>query len=186
MRKILASLLIAGLTGVLALSAPLPRKAPEFVIQNPDGKQQLLSSYKGKVVVLALMFTTCSHCQKTAGILSGIQKEYESKGVQVLGATFDQAAQQNIAKFNQVFGVTYPCGFSTEALVKQFLGLGKDEPYFVPALVFIDRTGTIRSQYIGDEKFLDNQEANIRAEIDKLLKGASSSAKATPAKARKS
>jgi hypothetical protein len=32
----------------------------------------------------------------------------------------------------------------------------------------------IRSQYIGDENFLGNQEVNIRAEIDKLLKGAGS------------
>jgi peroxiredoxin len=186
MRKLLASLLIAGLTGVLAFSAQVPRKAPEFVVQTPDGKQQLLSSYKGKVVVLALMFTTCSHCQKTAGILSGVQKEYADRGVQVLGATFDPTARANVAKFNQVFGVTYPCGYSTESVVKQFLGLSKDEPYFVPALVFIDKTGTIRSQYIGDETFLGNQEANIRAEIDKLLKGASSSSKATPTKARKS
>ncbi len=118
------------------------------------------------------MFTTCPALSKRRRVsFPAFKKEYESKGVQVLGATFDQAAQQNVAKFNQVFGVKYPCGYSTEPVVKQFLGLGKDEPYFVPALVFIDKTGTIRSQYIGDETFLGNQEANIRAEIDKLLKG---------------
>ena len=40
----------------------------------------------------------------------------------------------------------------------------------MPILVFIDKTGAIRSQYIGDEKFLQNQELNIRAEIDRYLK----------------
>jgi len=187
MRRILASLIIAGMTGALAFAAsPTPRKATEFVIQTPDGKQQLLSSYKGKTVVLALMFTTCPHCQKTAGILSGVQKEYESKGVQVLGATFDSGAAFRVQQFNKMFGVTYPCGYSNDEAVKQFLGLGKDEPYFVPILVFIDKTGTIRSQYIGDEKFLGNQEVNIRAELDKMLKGSTSSAKAAAGKTPKS
>ena len=182
----LAACLIAGLTGVAAFSAPVPRKAPEFVIQSPEGKQQLLSSYKGKTVVLALMFTTCPHCQKTAGILSGVQKEYESKGVQVLGATFDQGAAFRVAQFNKMFGVTFPCGFSTEAAVRSFIGLTKDEPYFVPILIFIDKTGTIRSEYIGDEKFLGNQEVNIRAELDKMLKASASSAKTTGTSSKKS
>ncbi len=173
MRKILATLLLAALTSVMASSAslPVPRKAGEFVIQTPEGKQVLLSSYRGKTVVLALMFTTCPHCQKTAGLLSTIQKEYEGKGVQVLGATFDSGAAFRVAQFNKMFGVTFPCGFSNDEAVKTFLGLGKDEPYFVPILVFVDKTGMLRSQYIGDEKFLGNQEVNIRAELDKLIKG---------------
>ncbi len=41
----------------------------------------------------------------------------------------------------------------------------------MPILVFIDKRGMIRSQYIGDETFLSHQETNIRAEIDKFLKG---------------
>jgi peroxiredoxin len=186
MRKALVSLLIAGLTGVIALSAAVPRKAAEFVIQSPDGKEQLLSSYRGKTVVLALMFTTCPHCQKTAGILSGVQKEYESKGVQVLGATFDSGAAFRVQQFNKTFGVTFPCGYSTEKAVREFLGLTHDEPYFVPILIFIDKAGTIRSEYIGDEKFLGNQDVNIRAELDKMLKGSPSSSKKGAAKAPKS
>jgi peroxiredoxin len=179
-------LLISATLGIATAAGPVPRKAPEFVIAHPDGKQELLSSYRGKTVVLALMFTTCSHCQKTAGLLSGVQKEYEGKGVQVLGATINPDAAKDIQMFNKVFGVTFPCGLSTEGAARQFLGLAKDEPYFVPILVFIDKTGTVRSQYIGDEKFLNNQEVNIRAELDKILKGTASSSKAAPARSPKS
>ena len=35
-----------------------PRKSPEFAIQMPDGKQTLLSTYRGKVVLLAFFYTT--------------------------------------------------------------------------------------------------------------------------------
>ena len=36
---------------------------------------------------------------------------------------------------------------------------------------FIDRGGTIRSEYVGDETFFSKQESNIRGEIEKMLHG---------------
>src|ERR1700676_1662449 len=91
----LATSLIAG--SLFAGEAPkrgpvVPRKAPEFVFQMVDGPQQLLSMYKGKAIVLALMYTTCPHCQKTAQLLAKVQTEYAPKGVQVLGAPSARAA----------------------------------------------------------------------------------------------
>jgi peroxiredoxin len=170
MRKLfLLSTLAASISGVL-FGVQVPRKAPEFVIQMPNGPQQLLSAYRGKTVVLALMYTTCPHCQKTAGVLNTVQKEYASKGVQVLGATFDDGAALRVRQFDKDLGLNYPCGFSTDPAVREFADLSPTAPYFVPILVFIDKTGMIRSEYVGDEKFLDKQEVNIRAELDKLLK----------------
>jgi hypothetical protein len=36
----------------------IPRKSPEFVIQTIDGKQILVSQYKGKVLCLVFILTT--------------------------------------------------------------------------------------------------------------------------------
>jgi thiol-disulfide isomerase/thioredoxin len=174
--------LAAGLVAVaFAAGGPVPRKAPEFAILQPNnGPQTLLSSYKGKVVAMAFMYTTCPHCQKTAGILAQVQKEYAAKGVQILGVTFDQAAAANVKQFDAVFVKgAFPVGYSQDDVVRRFLGLTADEPYFVPILVFIDKTGMIRSEYIGDEQFLGNQEVNIRKELDKLLKMGGAPASAT-------
>ena len=99
MRKLL---LFVGLTAsvisvsLLAADAPkkepvVPRKAPEFVFNMADGPQRLLSMYRGKNVVLALMFATCPHCQKTSQVLTQVQAEYAAKGVQVLGAVLARA-----------------------------------------------------------------------------------------------
>jgi peroxiredoxin len=180
MRKLLVLMavgtsLIAG--SVFAAEAAkkgpvVPRKAAEFAFQMMDGPQQLLSMYKGKTIVLALMYTTCPHCQKTAQVLSKVQTEYAAKGVQVLGAVFDQGAAGRVQQFNKSLGLNFPVGYSDQGAVLEFLQHPIDEPYFVPILVFIDKRGTLRSQYIGDETFLSNQEVNIRAEIDKLLKPA--------------
>jgi peroxiredoxin len=173
MRKILGLLTIA--TALFAADAPkkeaaVPRKAGEFVFNMVDGPQQLLSTYRGKTVVLALMFTTCPHCQKTAQLLTKLQSEYASKGVQVLGAVFDQGASGRVQQFNKSLGLNFPVGYSEQGPVLEFLHLPPNDPYFVPILVFIDKRGTVRSQYIGDEAFLANQEYNIRAEIDKVIK----------------
>lgn len=155
-----------------------PRKSPEFVFRNLDGSQQLLSSYRGKSVVLAMMFTTCPHCQNTAQTLQKFQSEYGAKGVQVLGVVFDKEAVQRAAQFKQSFAKNFPVSVSDQGAVLEFLGLPSTEPYFVPILVFIDKRGTLHSQYIGDEKFLENQEVNIRAEIEKLLKAGTAPAAA--------
>ena len=39
------------------------------------GQPLHLSQYKGKVVVMAFILTTCSHCQRTTGYLNKLQKE---------------------------------------------------------------------------------------------------------------
>jgi thiol-disulfide isomerase/thioredoxin len=180
MRKVILSVLAVLALATPVFTAQVPRKAAEFVIQMPDGKQQLLSSWRGKTVVLAFMFTTCPHCQKTAQLLAQVQKEYADKGVQVLGAAFDQGAAFQVQKFNQVFGVNFPCGYSNMKAVMDFLQI--TEPPFVPDLVFIDKTGMVRSQYVGDEQFLNNQEVNIRAELDKMIKARPTAGPATSRK----
>ncbi len=174
MRRLLtASLLATVLLALPAFSAPqIPRKAPDFVISMVDGSQKLLNSLRGKTVVMAFMFTTCPHCQKTAAVLAKVQEEYAAKGVQVVGVTFDQGAQSRVQQFGEQLQLNFPVGYATQGQVLEFLQIPITEPYFVPILVFLDRTGTIRSEYIGDEEFLQKQELNIRAEIEKILHGA--------------
>jgi len=174
---------------IVSASGSVVRKAPEFVIQMPDGKQTLLSSYRGKNVVLVFMFTTCTHCQKAAPILARLQDELGSKGVQFLGATFDQDAKKNVADFVRIFGINFPCGYSTDENIHAFLGLPKDTPPFVPIVTIIDRTGTIRAQHMvtGDKKdpkkdeaenaYLADIEKGIRGDLEGLLKAGPASAK---------
>jgi peroxiredoxin len=176
MRKALMLLAVAA---TAFAAGPVPRKAAEFVIQSPDGKQTLLSAYRGKDVVLAFMFTTCPHCKIMAQTLSRLQTEYAGKGVQMLGATFNPEAATQVQMFNKVLGVNFPCGFSTNENVLKFLQQPATNPPFIPILVFIDRNGIIRAQHIltGDDapdspehKWFDTGEMGVRAEIEKLLK----------------
>ncbi len=60
MTKILLAFFAAATMAIGADSAPapLPRPAGEFTIHLDNGKQVLLSSYRGKVVLMSFFFTT--------------------------------------------------------------------------------------------------------------------------------
>jgi thiol-disulfide isomerase/thioredoxin len=153
-----------------AFTATVPRPAPELAIQMQDGSQTLLSKYRGKTVVLALVYTTCPHCQHTSGLLGQIQKEYAAKGVQVLGAAFNDDARGLVPAFSQQYVKgAFPMGSLERNTVLEFLQLPVMAQFYVPILVFVDKAGHIQSQHIGDEDFFRNQETSIRAEIEKIL-----------------
>ena len=187
--KIFAASLALAFTGMIVAAttpdqeAPVPRKAPEFVFNLQDGKQLLLSSFKGKVVAMAFMFTTCPHCQALSPILAGIQRDYAAKGVQFIGDVIDPGAKDGLAGFNAGYvHSVFPVGWSTQEAALEFLA-HPNPRYYVPMMVFIDRKGMIQAQYIGDNDFFRDQDRNggqnIRAELDKLLAGPSA-AKAAP------
>ena len=138
----------------------------------PNGTQTLLSQYKGKVVVLAFILTTCPHCQHTCGILSKLQAEYGPQKLQVLSAAMDEGAQMKVPGFIRQFKPAFPVGWSTRDSVVEYLQHPADKGMHMPNVVFIDKGGNIRAQYQGDPPFFGgpDEEQNIRREIDKLLR----------------
>jgi peroxiredoxin len=133
--------------GVSALAMPpVPRKAPEFTIVEPSGKQTLLSSYKGKVVCIEFLYTTCPHCQETSKVFSKLQRELGPQGVQFIGVAFNDNAALLTDGFVKQFGVAYPVGYSNIDTVLSYLGISVMDRWMVPQIVVIDRKGMIRAQ----------------------------------------
>jgi peroxiredoxin len=156
---------------VLAASAQqVPRRAGEFAISTTNGSQILLSQYSGKVVLLAFMFTTCPHCQHTSQILSGIQRDYADRGLQIVGAFFNDNAVDLIPGFKAQFQPAFPLGYANREQVNEYLQHPPGKPTYVPELVVIDRNRQIRAQYRGNDEIFKDQDKNIRALVDSLLK----------------
>jgi thiol-disulfide isomerase/thioredoxin len=173
---LLASVL---LTGLVAQAQQVPRPAGEFAINMPNGQVTLLSQYAGKVVVLAFISTTCPHCQHTTQLLSTIQGEYASRGVQVLAAAFNPNAAQLVPGFIAQFKPAFPVGYSERDPVLEYEQASMAKPNYVPELIFIDRNRVIRVQHNGGDDFFKEQEKNIRETIDQLLKEPVKTAHAT-------
>lgn len=167
-------LVLASLGLLLAATPPDHEqpaiKAPEFVFNMQDGKQLLLSSFRGKVVAISFMFTTCPHCQAFVPVLATIQKDYAAKGVQIIGDVIDAGAREGLANFNALYvRGAFPCGWSSDASAREFMGIQPGKNYYVPMMAFIDRKGYIRGRYIGDNEFFQDGNKSVRAELDKLL-----------------
>lgn len=178
------ALAIPALTVPAVAAPPVPRKTPEFTIMDPSGKQTLISSYKGKVLVLPFMFTTCPHCQAYAKVLTKIQNDYASKGVQVLGTVFNDANGPMATQFVKEFGVGFPVGYATRDAVISYLGISVMERWVVPQVVVIDRKGNIVAQSDATQGSPQLQEeASLRAFLDKVLKESATTSTAAPKKA---
>jgi len=168
-RQLFASLLAGALGWLPVQAANLPRPAPEYAVKLTNGKQVLLSEQRGKVVTLMFFMTTCPHCQQTATLLERLKKEYGPRGYEPLAVGFNDNARQLIPGFIRQNGLTYPVGYDDREPVYSYLERSPVMRTFVPILLFIDRSGTIRTQYFGDDAFYQNQEKNIQSMIEKLL-----------------
>src|ERR1700676_3281493 len=170
MQGISRVILLLCLLATLTSAVTVPRPAHEFVIRG-TGAETLLSQFRGKVVLLAFIFTTCPHCQHTVGIMSDVQKEYASRGFQALGSAFNETAAQLLPAFLAQFHPNFPVGYSARPTVLEFLQVPSNMPLSVPVLVFVDKKGIIRSQHMGsDDPFFKDQEKSMRAELEALLK----------------
>ncbi len=58
--------------------------APDFTVQDKDGKPVKLSDYKGKVVVLDFWATWCGPCQQSLPHTQAVAKQFAAQGVTVL------------------------------------------------------------------------------------------------------
>ena len=184
MRILASAIAFVALTVSAFAAPPLPRKSPEFTITDPSGKQILLSSFKGKVVVMPLMFTTCPHCQREAQMLTKLQKEFAGRPLQIVGTAFNEEANGPVvAQFIKEFNIGFPVGYSKRDSVISYLGLSVMDRWVVPQVAVIDKKGMIvaQSEATGTPALQD--EGYMRTLIDKLLKeGATTSSTTTPAK----
>ena len=149
MRKVVAvaTLLV---TTCAALAAPLPRPSPDFTIAEPGKAPLLLSSLRGKVVVMEFMFVRSAHCRQVAQTLNKLQGELGSRGFQPVGVVFDPptgstAGAQVVDFLRSYLSIAYPVGYASKEAVDAYLDRTQIEVLAIPQVVVIDRNGVIRA-----------------------------------------
>jgi peroxiredoxin len=158
-----------GLALVLG-AADIPRPAPELAVQLLSGGQIQLSQFRGKVVLVAFVHTTCPHCQHDSAIIEQLYKEYGPRGFQPIDVAFNDNAAALVPDFVRQLSLTYPVGVAPQNTVMTYLQYSYAEPLYVPQMVVIDRKGVIRAQHGGMDDFFKDVEPNLRSLIESLLK----------------
>ena len=169
------------ISAVPALSQALPglpplRTAPELSFKLPGGEKRELSHYKGKVVALEFIQTTCPHCQEAAKVMSTLQRELGPKGFQALDVAVNTTDEALIKQFILDQRVVFPVGWidagsprDNVMVLMNFMGMTASDRPQVPQQVLIDREGMIRYQTppSGDATALE--ESTLRGRLLEIL-----------------
>ena len=118
-------------------------QAPDFSLQDLDGKPLDLASYRGKVVLLDFWATWCTPCREEIPHFVEWQDKYREQGLQVIGISMDEGPKP-VRNFYREFKMNYPVAVGTEKLATAYGGvLG------LPITFLIDRDGKIAAKFVG-------------------------------------
>lgn len=124
----------------------------------PTGGTLTLASLHGKAVYLNFFASWCPPCNEEAPTLSALQKQYGSRGLQIVGVDVSENARK-AEQFRSDHKLTYPAVVDDGTLRNQYNVNG------LPVHVFIDRTGVVRDVVVGEIT-----ESDMRDHILKLLR----------------
>ncbi len=168
MRAAAAALLLAA-----AAFGQMPRPAPEIEfapVTGGSGKMRL-SDFRGKVVALEFLLTTCPGCKHSARILEKLRQEYGPRRFQVIGLAVDPGAAQRIPVFAAETGARFPIAVYSDAAARELLQVPMMLRMSYPQLAFVDRKGMLREHLRGEDPRMapQTEEATIRKVVEALL-----------------
>jgi peroxiredoxin len=130
------------------------RKAPNFTLQDLNGKSVSLASYKGRPLVVDFWATWCGPCQIEIPWFEKLHDQYAGQGLEILGVSADDldkddpaklfTEKRDISDFAAKMRMNYPILIDAESIENSWGGLD-----VLPVTFFIDRTGKIVASTVG-------------------------------------
>ncbi len=122
--------------------------APDFTLNDLDGKAVSLSEYRGKVVVIDFWATWCPPCRKGIPDFVEMQEEYGRDKFIVLGINLDQGTPDKVLPmvkdFAQNYKINYPVLMHDQSIVFAYGGIQS-----IPTTFIVDQNGKVRQGVVG-------------------------------------
>lgn len=138
--------------------------APDVQFTRLDGTAFKLKDLRGRVVLLNFWATWCIPCRSEIPSLSAMQKDFESRGLSVIGVSYDDTADL-IKDFQKDIPQSYQIVLGGREVGSQLPA----SP--LPTTYIIDRQGRVREKMIGERT-----RAAFEAVIEPLLEEAQTTA----------
>jgi len=142
--------LIATLTFIAAGCAknqPDYGNAPQFTLPDVNGNQVALSDFQGKVLIVGFWATWCPGCVAEIPHFIELYDQYKEQGLEIIAISLDEGGADDVKPFLKKKPVNYTMLIGNEDISKQYNTKG-----ILPTTFVIDRTGKIRSKYVGYRK----------------------------------
>jgi thiol-disulfide isomerase/thioredoxin len=148
------------------------RRAPGFALPEPDYSHFYdLQDFRGKVVLIDIMSTTCPHCLLLTTTLEKVKQKYGDK-VAILSVVLPPDNQDTVNKYKNVNHVSTPIVCDMGQMTISYMNAKPGMSHLdVPHLFIIDKQGTIRNDFAYSDKDKAVFEGQgLFPEVDKLLK----------------
>jgi thiol-disulfide isomerase/thioredoxin len=88
--------------------------SPKLTLKDTEGRYVRLSDYRGKVVLVNFWATWCPPCRTEIPDLIKLQRDYGSRGLQVIGVTYPPQKLREVRRFVRGAKVNYPIALGTK------------------------------------------------------------------------
>ncbi|ODS30355.1 MAG: putative thiol-disulfide oxidoreductase [Candidatus Scalindua rubra] len=101
-----------------------------------------ITNSKSEVLIVDFWATFCAPCTKQAPVFSNIYKKYKSKGLSIIGVSFD-FDKDRAEKFIKKLAIKYPIYLGNEDVGFQY------DINSIPTTHIYDRDGNLVKRYVG-------------------------------------
>ncbi len=149
---------------------------PEIEVTMMDGKKVKLSSLRGKVCVIDMFASWCTHCQDHAPHMVKIYNQFKAQGFTMMSIAADQQETRmaDIKKFIKDYGLNYPVGLLSNEIRAYYQD---NRNHGVPQIVMFGKNGKMVKRWIG---WSEDYTKELTSLIESELGAAASSSLATP------
>ena len=145
------------------------RRAPGFSLADSKFRQHDTQDYRGKILLVDIMLTTCPVCTKLADTLVELKKKYGDK-VAVISIVTLPDTYTEADKFAAWHSITWPIVFDSGQVIASYMQMTPSNPtVHFPHLFVVDGAGMIRNDYGYSDDTQLTLDA-LSAAIDPLLK----------------
>lgn len=127
------------------------RTAPDFTLNDLNGRRISLLDYRGKVVFLNFWATWCPPCKEEVPSLNNLLKKYTNRDFALISISSDNSKSE-IAEFVKTHKIKFIVLHDKDGKVS------KDYKVFsIPLSFLIDKRGRIVERYFGINDWLDKK-----------------------------
>jgi peroxiredoxin len=145
---LLSSAVYAQPPSPFAVDKFVGQKAADFKLKDISGKEVLLSSFKGKVVLLNFWATWCPPCKAELPAMSKLHERLKNRGFIVIAVSTDKRPDEPKA-----YIADNPVAFTV--LLDNDLKVSRNlyKAFMLPTTFLIDRKGIIVEKYFGEQEW---------------------------------